>query len=200
MFTLSKLLLTTATIAILGTVAIPPARSLTLNFSLTSPTSWPLNGSQGSLTVDDSVANLKFGDTAIVAGTIKVGNAEGGTGYLVKRDLGWNFSTTPAADTWKFGSWLTMISWQMNISCNFNEIDCSGSPGFLSVKAVNSPTIPNPYLYIGGIVVDSISWSKQPVPSVPEPGNLLGFLLVGGAGLLQRQWKHLHMAKLHPTY
>jgi len=192
MITLKNLCLTAVNATVLGILSITPAQAFTLYFSPSPSYSLGLYGiGAGSITLDDSVTNLQFGETRTFNGAISSGMATSQSHtYSVTTIPSLTVTPFPSPDTWVFGSlgtpgaWMTTVSWQMNIFCNVvNMSSCEGAQGYFFARS---------FTQYGDILYNGmVTFQTSPVnqPSVPEPQTAYALLLLGILGLLKRKWK-----------
>lgn len=192
MITLKNLCLAALNATVLVILSITPAQAFTLYFSPSPSYSFGLFGiGAGSITLDDSVTNLPFGETRTFNGAISSGIATGQSRtYSVTKTPSLTVTPFPFTDTWVFGSlgtpdwWMTTVSWRMNIFCNVSNISsCEGAQGYFFARASS------PYgdTFYNGMVTFQTSPVNQ--PSVPEPQTTYALLLLGILGLFKRKWK-----------
>ncbi|HEY9848852.1 MAG TPA: PEP-CTERM sorting domain-containing protein [Leptolyngbyaceae cyanobacterium] len=219
MFILNKVLLAVTMLIGVETLTIAPARGLSFNFHLTSPPPYGLGdfGTDGTLKLGNIGAN-QYGlpephrfvedlppgylSVALYPSTSKItlGNKSSISGpYFVERKLFGEWLISSTSQTWDFGSYFRVISWEMKIFCGTNLLNCNGAMGSFLIRDPRPmpPIYPSPIppIYQSGITVDNFSPSSPlpppppppPPPNrVPEPSLLWGLLLLG-SGLL---WKN----------
>lgn len=192
MITLKNLCLAALNATVLGMLSITPAQAFTLYFSPSLSDSLGLLGiGAGSITLDDSVTNLQFGETKTFNGAISSGIATSQSHtYSVTTIPSLTVTPFPSPDTWVFGSlgtpgaWMTAVSWRMNIFCNVVNISsCEGAQGYLFARSFT--------IYVAPFYDGFVTFHTSPVnqPSVPEPQTAYALLLLGILGLLKRKRK-----------
>ncbi|OKH40742.1 hypothetical protein NIES2119_00005 [[Phormidium ambiguum] IAM M-71] len=186
MITLKNLCLAAVNATVLVILSITPAQAFTLYFSPSLSYSLGSFGiGAGSITLDDSVTNLQFGETKTFNGAISSGMATGEYHtYSVTKTLSLTVTSFVRSDSWNFGFWRTNVIWRMNIFCNVVNISsCEGAQGYFFARSLTPYGDP----FYDGMVTFQTSPVNQ--PSVPEPQTAYALMLLGILGLLKRKWK-----------
>lgn len=204
MYILKKLSLFTVALAMLSTVGTAPVRALRLDFQS------PDGTTTGSITLDDSLANLEvwrggYIEYAWLTPTegpswIDTAYTPGGI-YILRYPDSWQI-TTPQTSFWYHGTpesnpnpsypFTHQGHFSLLLNCSLDLLDCLGSSGTLQMS---SGTVYRQEWYDGPIVFSGFEYPQEeevppnpePPTSVPEPSSTLGLLLLGGAWLLGRK-------------